>query len=872
MTYSDNAHIFYGTRGPRSARIMICGESWGRTEMLKQQPFVGESGQDLDKLLGEAKVPANEIFFTNVISEQPYNNDMRQFFNRTFEARKAKSPFVRGLFPKDNVLRSLDILRKQIELVKPEIIIGFGNYSLWALTDDCFNVTDHEGYKVPSGIGHWRGSQLYTSNAMHYVKFLPTYHPAAGLRTYPWRYMIRHDLKARVPLALTNHWDEVPMAFTVRPSFDEVTQFLQDLLWRLNSGPLRVVLDLETRSNLIACCGLTLNKTSALCIPFMCVERDRGYWNSVEEEFIIVKLLRQVLMHPNMRLGGQNLLYDLQYITDQLFCTPRIADDSMIMHHTVFPGGGDPMQDSAKTQAQGVQRKALYNLSSLYCEYHRYWKDEGKHWAPGVGEEQLWTYNCRDCAKTYECIEELDIVLDQFNVRAQYEFQLRVANDMILPMMLRGILTDDAKNAEHSDQLTKALDKFDESLALLVDEKALGIAGTKGSKPWYRSSGKQRKLFYDILGVKPVINKKTKKETASKDALPTIALREPILAPICARLELRRSIGVYYSTFIKAQRDQDRRLRCSYNLTGTDTFRLSSSENVWGTGANLQNIPSGKEAVGFDFPNVKEQFIPDIGYELAEFDLSGADAQVVAWEANDEDLKEAFRQGLKLHIKNARDMYPEKTRDMTDADLKALDHQGGLYHNCKRRVHGTNYLAHPKTLSEKLHTTIAEEEEFQERWFYKHPGILEWHRRTNRMLAGIQCWQCQEYLQGEQVCPHCGVITGRTVGNKFGNRIIYFDRVHEILSKAVAWGPQSTVAINCNKGAINLVDTVPWCELLLQVHDSLIVQYPTKYSDRLIDIKTAIHSVTVPYKDPLTIPWGCKVSRKSWGEAETLKW
>ena len=51
-------------------------------------------------------------------------------------------------------------------------------------------------------------------------------------------------------------------------------------------------------------------------------------------------------------------------------------------------------------------------------------------------------------------------------------------------------------------------------------------------------------------------------------------------------------------------------------------------------------------------PNVRKIFIPDPGYLIGEVDLSGAEAQVVAWAAGDEDLKKAFRAGINVHIKN----------------------------------------------------------------------------------------------------------------------------------------------------------------------------------------------------------------------------
>ena len=100
---------------------------------------------------------------------------------------------------------------------------------------------------------------------------------------------------------------------------------------------------------------------------------------------------------------------------------------------------------------------------------------------------------------------------------------------------------------------------------------------------------------------------------------------------------------------------------------------------------------TGKEVVlvvaqTISLPNIRKFFIPDPGMIIAECDLSGADAQVVAWEAGDEELKTAFRQGLKIHIKNCRDMFPDKVRGWSDEAIKATGYSGGLYHNNKQAV------------------------------------------------------------------------------------------------------------------------------------------------------------------------------------------
>lgn len=254
-------------------------------------------------------------------------------------------------------------------------------------------------------------------------------------------------------------------------------------------------------------------------------------------------------------------------------------------------------------------------------------------------------------------------------------------------------------------------------------------------------------------------------------------------------------------------------------------------------------------AKNIPLPNVRKLFLPDPGYLIGECDLSGADAQVVAWEANDNDLKAAFRAGLKIHIKNARDIFPSETKGMSDEALKALDHPGGIYHNCKRGVHGTNYGASARTLAGKLGWTIAEAERFQRNWFGLHPAIKTWHGDIQKRLEGR--------VEGN---------SPRTLYNKFGYRIIFYDRISTIFPEALAWVPQSTVGINCSKGLVRAM-ALPGIEVLLQVHDSFVFQLPIVSAYLTLPLlKEALHSIVVPYDDPLVIPWKLTVSEKSWGD------
>ena len=250
-------------------------------------------------------------------------------------------------------------------------------------------------------------------------------------------------------------------------------------------------------------------------------------------------------------------------------------------------------------------------------------------------------------------------------------------------------------------------------------------------------------------------------------------------------------------------------------------------------------------------PNVRKIFVPDDGYTMVSSDLKGAEAQVVAWEAGDEDLKAAFRAGINVHIKNARDVYPDKVRGWSDEAIKASNRPGGVYYTCKRCVHATHNGGKPKGLAREIPgVTVAEAAEFQKNWYGLHPPI---EARNQYVLD----------------CLH-GRIEGnpaRTVANKFGYRIVFFDRIRNVFTQALTWIQQSTVALNCSLGALQLEAALPWAELLLHLHDELVFQIPTHHEAEIEQIRTALE-VEVPYPDPLVIPWTIGMSQDSWGEAK----
>jgi len=235
-------------------------------------------------------------------------------------------------------------------------------------------------------------------------------------------------------------------------------------------------------------------------------------------------------------------------------------------------------------------------------------------------------------------------------------------------------------------------------------------------------------------------------------------------------------------------------------------------------------------------PNIKKLFLPDPDHIIIDCDLAQADAQVVAWEANDNTLKDIFRDpNADLHSENAKTIFGT----LTDRNRQLA----------KAGVHATNYGAKPRTLAKALGVTIREAEHFQNTWFAAHPGIREWQRDVDLQLA-----------------------TTRQVRNKFGNFRYYFDRIESLLPEALAWIPQSTVALVINRALVNIDANIPEVQPLMQVHDSLVMQVHKDNFKRILPVLKAHMEITIPYTDPLIIPVGIEISDTSWGDVKAVDW
>lgn len=136
--------------GNPAARIMLVGEAPGRDEDLEGLPFVGRAGQLLDRMLAAIGLDRRAVYIANVVPWRPPGN---------------RTPTVQ------EVQLCLPFIKRQIELVDPDVLVLLGGSAAAALMD------------TRDGILKMRGKWLDYDTGTCTIRALPTLHPAYLLRT-----------------------------------------------------------------------------------------------------------------------------------------------------------------------------------------------------------------------------------------------------------------------------------------------------------------------------------------------------------------------------------------------------------------------------------------------------------------------------------------------------------------------------------------------------------------------------------------------------------------------------------------------------------------------------------------------------------------
>lgn len=780
--------------GPQPSSILIVGDFPSESDTYDRLPFAGQTGHEFSRILQEAGILRTACRLTMAYRNRPTAGNLELLVPTKKKDRAAQHLHHLGKWCIPEVLDEIQALESEIQATKPTCIIACGTLALWALTGK---------WSSPK----WRGSCLETvrlydfqdGSPPRHVKVIPTYSPGSVMAQWKWRPILIRDLKRALDESKTPLYNKPIWNFTIRPSFQDVLSRLDQIHTLVLRSPTKLSLDVETRAGYLACLGIAWTKDDAICIPFMTRTNAQGYW-ALDQEARISWKLYQILTHSNAKCVGQNFIYDIQYFWRHLFFLPMLARDTMLAQHTCF----------------STMPKSLDYLASMYAAHYVYWKDEGKEWKPNdkSTEEEFWAYNCQDAVYTYEVDTVIQKVVDQMGLRGPHDFQQSMFWP-VLQAMNKGILVDETKRKEVAKGMKAEMASIQNYIDTLV-----------GHPLNLRSPAQLSRFFFKDLSLPSTYNRKTGAVTTAEDALEKVATREPLMRGLVDKIVKFRGIATLYSNHISAKLGQDGRMRTSYGIGGTWTFRFNSTEDAFGEGCNLQNWTEEE----------KYLLVPDPGYTMFDMDLDSADLRIVVAESGEENMSEWLDAGLKPYVMVAREYYHDDT----------ITKQHEAYKTFKALCHGTHYLGMPPGLAAQTGLAVKDVERIQEWYFKRFPKIKQWQERFKAQLLARKTFQ-----------------------NIFGYKYLILDRItNSVNQEAIAALPQGTVALLINRIWKNVVDNCPDICIMLQTHDSISGQFPTHLKPQCLEQLQIYSKIILPYSKPIIIPTSFKMSEVSYGDCK----
>ena len=533
-----------------------------------------------------------------------------------------------------------------------------------------------------------------------------------------------------------------------------------------------------------------------MCIAFR-NEEDNVY--NVYEEAEIRRQLQRLYTSPTTRVVWQNGGFDMAWLwfKDRIRCKPAYSD-TMLGHHVLYP-------------------TMPHDLGFIVKQYtmHPYYKNEKDDWRHTGGVDNFWIYNCKDCALTLAAnasiVAELrEQKLDKFYfehvMRLQAHLVLMTVGGVLNDMQLREQMLDQNVDGNLYADLQRKLNEFYEA------------ARTATGDPYYtpnpNSPKQMAELYFSKLKLvgRGVSTDATNRELMRKHPRTPPAARR-VLDAVDAYIEDDK----FYSVYASARPDSDSRMRCDYRQTGVRSApgRLSSAQTLWGSGANLQNIPD----------RAKAMFIADPDMCFIYIDGSQAEARVVGWRYNIatwiEQFERARRDGsYDCHRALAADMFDVPYDDVPTFDRYPLDavsaKRDGIEYNAdmagkptiryiaKRCRHGLNYRMMPDRLALTTGLSLSTASE----------AFVKYHKLTPELKKG---WEADLNRVREE----------RAIYNVYGRRYVQLvPATDESTEAIVAFYPQSTIGDHICRVIYKAHDDPAWpknkARIALNTHDGLI--------------------------------------------------
>lgn len=410
-----------------------------------------------------------------------------------------------------------------------------------------------------------------------------------------------------------------------------------------------------------------------------------------DEAKSILHLFKPLFDDQNIIKIGQNIKYDLSILKRYGLDLKGPWFDTMLAHYLIEPD----------------LRHGMDYLSAIYLNY------EPVSIETLIGKKGRNQLSMRDVETTKikeYAVEDTDITL-QLKHKLEPELKVREAEKLLhdLEEPLVPVLADmEAEGVRINKQFLNEYSKELEREIVELEKRIIALAGV----PFNIASPKQLgEVLFELLKLDPKAKKtKTGQYQTGEDVLQGLSEHEIVRCILEVR-QLQKLKSTYVDALPELIHPSTGRVHTSFNQAVAATGRLSS------TNPNLQNIPiktdKGRE--------VRKAFIArNEDYVLLSADYSQIELRIVASIANEQNMIDAFKQGIDIHTATAAKVYGVGVADVTPDQRR----------NAKAVNFGIIYGQSAFGLSQSLGIPRKEAGAIIEEYFKQYPNIKQYMNDT----------------------------------------------------------------------------------------------------------------------------------------------
>lgn len=375
------------------------------------------------------------------------------------------------------------------------------------------------------------------------------------------------------------------------------------------------------------------------------VEENKAYYVAIpanrEEALQYVNIFKPLYENTETLKVGQNIKYDYEVLRNYGVDIQGRMFDTMLAHYVLQPELHHNMDFMAET---------LLHYRTIHIE--ELIGPKGKHQKNmrDLDPKDVYEYAAEDADVTLKLKNVLEPMLKEKGMEQLFwDIEMPLVK-VLADMELNGVCLD-------TDSLKETERIFKERMAH-YEQHAYELAG----ETFNISSPKQ---VGDILfGKMQLLDKPKKTRTGqyvtSEEVLLQLRDKVPIVDDILNYRGLKKLLGTYVEALPLLINKRTGHIHTSFNQAVTATGRLSSSD------PNLQNIPVRDD----DGKEIRKCFVPEPGCLFFSADYSQIELRIMAHLSGDENMTEAFREGLDIHRATAAKIWKEPLDEVTDAQRK----------------------------------------------------------------------------------------------------------------------------------------------------------------------------------------------------------